>query len=472
MKAPPGWPVGAGAAVPDAVAVVTEDGALSYRGLDDLATRIARNLRRAGVTPGGRVAVLLENSVQMAAVLYGCWRAGAVACPLDPRLPRAAVCDRVRRIAATYLAGVREVPAPDGVTGLAAEDLLAPCRAEGGTDGLLPEDSDALATLLFTSGSSGKPRAVAHTLAAHRWSALGANLNASLAPGDRWLLALPLYHVSGLGILFRCAQAGAAVAIPRPGEPIGHAVARLGVTHLSLVPTQLRRLLHGRDPADAMSGLKAILLGGGPTPRAAVAEAMRHGWPVRPSYGLTEMASQVCAMPPDAPAAKCATSGRLLAHRELRIAADGEILVRGSTLFRGYAEGPVLEFSTDTDGWFATGDLGALDDDGYLSVRGRKDRLFISGGENIQPEEIESRLAALPEIADAIVVPRLDDEFGARPVAFVRWRGAPLPEADLRIHLGRDLPRFKIPVRFREWPEGAAGLKADRRRFEALAAAD
>jgi O-succinylbenzoic acid--CoA ligase len=468
VTAATGSPFGA---ISNAAAVVADGASLTYGALEDLAVRVARNLRRAGVEPGARVALQLGNSWQAPVVLYGCWRAGAVACPLDVRLPRAALSERIRLVAASHCVVAGDAPEPDGAVCLAADDLLAEGDGKGASH-RPPEDPGALATILFTSGSSGRPKAVAHALAAHRWSALGANANAPLTPGDRWLLALPLCHVGGLGILFRCAQAGATVAIPRPGESIGDAVARLGITHVSLVPTQLHRLLDGNDPTGSLARLKVMLLGGGPASPALIAEALRRGWPVRTSYGLTEMASQVCAMPAGASASKLGTSGRLLAHRELRIAGDGEILVRGPTLFRGYLEGAALDLPTDAEGWFATGDLGALDDDGYLTVSGRRDRLFISGGENIQPEEIESRLAALPGVAEAVVVPRPDAEFGARPVAFLRWSCAPLPEAELRDRLGHDLPRFKIPVRFREWPEGAMGLKTDLPRFQALAVGD
>lgn len=457
-------------AIANAVAVVADGVSLTYGALEELAVRVARNLRRAGVEPGARVALQLGNSWQAPVILHGCWRAGAVACPLDVRLPRAAASERIRLVAASHCVVAGDASAPDGVACLAADDLLAEGDGKDASNRPPPEDPGALATILFTSGSSGRPKAVAHTLAAHRWSALGANANAPLAPGDRWLLALPLCHVGGLGILFRCAQAGAAVAILRPGESIGDAVARLGITHVSLVPTLLHRLLDGNDPAGVLSRLKVMLLGGGPASPALIAEALRRGWPVRASYGLTEMASQVCAMPAGASAARPGASGRLLANRELRIAGDGEILVRGPTLFRGYLEGAALDLPTDAEGWFATGDLGALDDDGYLTVSGRRDRLFISGGENIQPEEIESRLAALPGVVEAVVVPRPDAEFGARPVAFLRWSCAPLPEAELRDRLGHDLPRFKIPVRFREWPESATGPKPDLPRFQSLAA--
>ena len=196
---------------------------------------------------------------------------------------------------------------------------------------------------------------------------------------------------------------------------------------------------------------------------------MARGLPVFTSYGLTEMASQVTTTRPGAGAAERETSGRLLPHRLLRIAADGEILVRGETRFRGYVDEAMLHEPFDAEGWYATGDLGRLGEDSLLRVEGRKDNLFISGGENVQPEEIESALAACEGVAQAVVVPVPDAEFGYRPVAFVRLEGR-VPEEDLRRALERRLPRFKMPRVFLPWPEEyAEGLKPDRRRLRELA---
>jgi O-succinylbenzoic acid--CoA ligase len=453
-------------------ALVSGEHLMVFFELDEMASRAARNLRRAGARPGDRVAIFLESSWQMVAILFGCWRAGATACPLNTRLPRAAALDQVRRIAARFLvARVAQPMAEDmaGVRVMAPDELLIYREADSDEDARWPLRLDAAATILFTSGSGGAPKAAEHSIANHYYSARGANQNIRLASRDCWLLALPLYHVGGIGILFRCALAGAALAIPDAGESIARAQERYGATHLSLVPTQLHRLLFGEGVPDSFSRLKAILLGGAPASPAALAEALRRKWPVYTSYGLTEMASQVCAMSPVSPPEKRMTSGRVLNHRELRIAPDGEILVRGATLFRGYVEGATLDPARDADGWFATGDLGELDADGYLTVRGRKDNMFISGGENIQPEEIEGWLARMPEVLEAAVAPRSDVEFGARPVAFVRWRGAAPPEEEIRDRLSRVLPRYKIPVEFKPWPGDGSEWKLDRKALRAIA---
>jgi o-succinylbenzoate---CoA ligase len=156
-----------------------------------------------------------------------------------------------------------------------------------------------------------------------------------------------------------------------------------------------------------------------------------------------------------------------LPEREVSISEEGEILVRGATLFAGYVEGGKLDLPLDTEEWFHTGDLGELDENGCLRVLGRKDNLFVSGGENIQPEEIEEALSALPGVEAAVVVPVDDTEYGQRPVAFVRMEDG--STVDLALELEKVLPRFKIPVAFYAWPEESDGMKVNRASFRARA---
>jgi O-succinylbenzoic acid--CoA ligase len=179
------------------------------------------------------------------------------------------------------------------------------------------------------------------------------------------------------------------------------------------------------------------------------------------------MASQVTTTPPGASPEELRAAGRVLPNREVSISGEGEILVRGETLFAGYVEGERIDYSLDMDGWFHTRDLGELDENGYLRIRGRMDNLFISGGENVQPEEIEESLCRLEGIDEAVVVPVPDEEFGARPVAFVRMDGE---VRDLSRELEPVLPRFEIPISFHLWPEEARrGMKADRAALGELA---
>jgi O-succinylbenzoic acid--CoA ligase len=170
------------------------------------------------------------------------------------------------------------------------------------------------------------------------------------------------------------------------------------------------------------------------------------------------MASQVTTTSPGAAAEELRTAGRVLPYREVSVSGEGEILVRGETLFAGYVQGGKTGRPAHPGGWFSTGDLGRLDGAGRLRVLGRRDNLFVSGGENVRPEEIEEALLRIPGVEEAVVVPVPDPEFGARPVAFVRLSGG---TGDLARALEPVLPRFKIPKAFHEW-EGAGGMKPDR----------
>jgi len=447
-------------ASPEAVAVVGAAGAISYAELDRRVSVAA--LRLGGLGAGSRVALYLPKDERYVVLLLALIRAGAVACPVSTRLPPGGVAPLLRRSGCSAVISDDEkaLEAAEDLRGLTPETLPEAPRVFAGS----PEESPDLplnrpSTLIFTSGSTGVPKAVLHTFGNHYYSALGSNANISLGPGDRWLHSLPLYHVGGLSILFRCLLARATVALP--ARALGEAITTLGATHVSLVPTQLLRLL--REGAD-LAGVKAVLLGGGPIPAYLVDEAFGRGLPIHTSYGLTEMASQVTTTPPGAAPQELYTAGRVLPHREVSVS-EGEILVRGETLFAGYVGGEGVDHPLDAGGWFHTGDLGELDGAGYLTVRGRVDNAFVSGGENVQPEEIEEALRRLEGVEEAVVVPVEDEEFGARPVAFVRVAGgAPDPEALFRA-LGASLERFKIPASFYAWPEEARGMKVDRTAF-------
>jgi O-succinylbenzoic acid--CoA ligase len=457
----------------------TREGALTFAELERWTGALARLLRERGVGRGERVGLLLPAGPAYPVLLLALLRAGAVAVPVSARLPRATVPGLLERVGCRRL--VADVPAlPGSAPPLRVDDageLLHASRprsraAAAADDGppLPAFDRGADATIVFTSGSTGTPKAALHTFENHWASAIGSNRNLRLRPGDRWLLSLPPWHVGGLGVIFRCLLGGAAIAVAAKEEPLAAAIAGLGATHVSLVVTQLHRLMREEHGRTALRGLKAILLGGGPIPAALAAAAAQAGAPLITSYGSTEMSSQVTSTRPGDPPAALATAGRRLAGRELSVAADGEILVRGRTLFHGYLDGERVRSAQDAAGWFATGDLGRLDADGRLVVTGRRDTMFVSGGENIHPEEIEREILRFPGVLEAIVVPVPDAEFGERPAAFLHTAdGEPPAAAELELFLRETLPGFKVPRRYLPWPEGAAGLKPDRRSLAARA---
>lgn len=430
----------------------------------ELAARVdgcARALVARGIAPGERVALLLPPGPAWPVLFLALLRAGATAVPVSLRLPAGAVPGLLAGVGCRRLVGDGpRPPAGDGIEAIDAAGLLR----DGGRGDLPLFDPAADATIVFTSGSTGVPKAALHSFDSHWSSAVGSNRNIPLRPGDRWLLSLPLWHVGGISVIFRCVGGGAAIALAGAGEPLADAIAGLGATHLSLVATQLHRLLRDGRGRAALRSLKAALLGGGPAPEALVGEAVRAGVPLVSSYGSTETASQATATRPGDPPEALRTAGRPLPFREIAIAGDGEILARGRTLFRGYVEGAAIRPARDAGGWFPTGDLGRIDAAGRLVVEGRRDAMFVSGGENIHPEEIEREILRVPGLLAAVVVPVPDAEFGARPAAFLRTADGSLPEAAaIDRALRGTLPGFKVPVRYLPWPEGEEGMKPDRR---------
>ncbi len=285
--------------------------------------------------------------------------------------------------------------------------LDAGCRTLETAEGPLalpePHETSPHALLLLTSGSTGRPKTALFTYEALLASARAMVAALALDSHARYHIPLPLTHVGGIGALLRCTLAGATPFTPLESS-----------THASLVPTQLYRL------SEPPPTLRCALIGGAPLNFA------KPNWPLRLSYGLTEMAST------------CFLDGQALPHIEWRLEPDGELLVRGESLFSGYLDGLPLR-----DGYFATGDLFHNGE-----CIGRKDNLFISGGENIQPEEIERLLCQW--VREAVIVPQPDPEWGARPVAFV---AADLWEPDLwRARLAERLPRYKLPIAFYPLP--------------------
>lgn len=453
-----------------------DDLRVHYGEIDLMVSATAIALKEAGIYAGERVALYLENDLPHIVLALALIRAGAVACPISTRLPPLGVKDRLDSVHCRRLiARVSEstMSLLENVDCLHPDALIRNSLASGQAADRFDIPMDQPATIFFTSGSQGVPKAVLHTYGQHYYSAYGANLAVRVRTGDRWLLSLPLYHVGGMGIVFRCIQGGGTVVIMKANDDLKEMIVRHEVHYLSLVPTQLRRLLEADLPEASVKRLKGILLGGSPCPASLIEEAYRRKWPMLPSYGLTETNALVTMLDRSAPHEKRGTAGKGIKHREVRISPDGEIQVRGATRFSGYVEGERVVQPFDADGWYSTGDLGSMDEEGYLTVHGRRDNQFISGGENIQPEHIERALLAVPGVAEAIVVPVESTEYGARPVAFIRMTSDELPDApSLSDAVAQVRPRYEVPIAFYPWPMEVTGegIKISRAEFEAIAA--
>ncbi|MGR5390905.1 o-succinylbenzoate--CoA ligase [Vibrio crassostreae] len=305
-----------------------------------------------------------------------------------------------------------------------------------------------LASIVFTSGSTGNPKAVAHTLEQHLCSASGLLEVFRYQQGNTWLLSLPMYHVSGLAIVHRWLAAGGCIKIGS-----GQLETDIeGCSHASLVATQLHRLLKSKQALT----LTHVLLGGSHIPEALGLEARQMGIETWLGYGMTEAASTVTAKPVDA----SSTAGFVLNHRQLKIE-NQRIYIGGNTLASGYYHQGKLTPLVDEHGWFDSKDLG-LWDGVQVSIIGRADNQFISGGENIHCEEIERALNQLPEVKQAFIVPIEDSEFGFRPVAIVDCDEV-LTKEWFAEQLQGSLERFKFPIEYYRMPQQEQlGIKVSR----------
>ena len=422
---------------------------LNYRQLDVRLNALQQQLRHAGLQSGDHLFLCSTNSVELVMLLWACWREQIVCCPINPAFPEIRQLQLQQQVHATLR--------------WPSDELKLDFTAQAPASTTCELNDSALSNLIFTSGSSGSPKVVAHRLRNHF-----ANAQGSIVPittHDGWLLSLPLFHVGGLAILFRCFLAGACVVLPDPALPLTALLQQAPITHLSLVPTQLYRLLQQPGFHFSATQVRHLLLGGAPLPDSLIDQCRAQQLTPWVSYGLSEMASQVCT----APAGATGLVGKALARREVTIQAD-EICVRGDTLFAGYyqADGSLL-LPLDADGWFHTGDAGYWQNDA-LVINGRIDNQFISGGENIQPEQIEQQLLQHPAIAQAIVVPMPDEEWGMRCVCFIDWQQAPISPTELSVWLRQFLPAYMLPKHYLPWPTlSARQLKIPRAEFKRLA---
>jgi O-succinylbenzoic acid--CoA ligase len=446
------------AARPLALAVRDHEGDHTYAGLDRATDVAAAALQASGIARGDRVALLAAPSGEAIAILAGILRAGAVAVPLGTRLSDREIGAALDEAAVSLL--VVDGAAASAVNGhgvpvLAPADLAA--RAAGRERQGVAQDPASAAVAILTSGTTGRPKAALLSHAGLAASALA--WAAALPPASGWLLCLGLSHVAGLGVVWRALGAGVPLSVVTPFKP-ERVLAVLGEpggpSHVSVVPVQLTRLLDAAGAASAPPGLRAVLVGGAPVPPDLVRRASAAGWPVVPTYGLTEAGSGVTALPAEECAGIPDCAGRPLPGIAVRIAEPaldgvGEIQVLSPASFAGYL-GREAESAAAfaAGGWLRTCDLGRLDADGRLFVADRRVDLVISGGENVYPAEVEAVLAAHPAISDAGVAGRPDPTWGAVPVAGVVLRaGVPDPgDEALRAWCGERLAPPKVPAAF------------------------
>jgi O-succinylbenzoic acid--CoA ligase len=448
---------------PSATAVVAGQERITWAELEARVGVMAGRMATLGVRPGSRVALLEPAGPEFVVALHACLRLGACVVPLPLRAPAA----DIGRYLADCQPSLVLVSAPSAETALAFGGRYELRSFDNSVAALDRVPGDAIPgtslvgsrelCVIYTSGSSGKPKGVKLTVANHHASAAGcAESLGGLHHDDTWLVALGVHRIGGLAILVRSALAGFAVSlVPRFEEQSVAAALAAGTTIASFVPAMVDRLL-AAGQRERLRGLRAIMLGGAPVPVGRTEAWARAGLRICPSYGLSETCSQIATVPPGAALEYLGTSGTVhsramvafLDGGEISDASAGELCVGGEVLSPGYvvSELDASRFFDQAGArWFRTGDVGAVDDRGALAITGRVDYTINTGGEKVQPEEVEAALMDHPGVLDVFVCGAPDDRYGSIVVAYVVGDAA---HAELTQWCRERLAHYKLPRRF------------------------
>ena len=484
----PNWLTHRAAVLPGHPALLAGERSWSFAELDRLASAMAGGLIARGAAPGERVALLLRSGPAFAGLAHAAPRARVPIVPLNTRLAPAELAwqladcearlllydEHNAELARAALALMETPPEACDVAALVV-DQGSKTKDQGSadTEPLVVRPSSSVDPLrdtidladvfaiIYTSGTTGRPKGAMLTYGNFWWSALGSALNLGSHADDRWLAVLPLFHVGGLSILVRAAIYGITAIVHQSFDPaaVNRAIDEQSVTIVSAVSAMLQRMLDDSGDRRYPPTLRCVLLGGGPAPRPLLDACAARGVPVVQTYGLTETASQVATLAPADALRKLGSAGKPLFPTELRVVRDGaaapsgtvgEIQVRGPTVMRGYVNRPEATAQALADGWLHTGDLGYLDDEGYLYVASRRDDLIVSGGENVYPAEVEAVLLSHPAIEEAAVLGAPDERWGQVPVAFVKLRAGVTADESTAIAFCRErLAGYKVPKRVR-----------------------
>jgi fatty-acyl-CoA synthase len=438
------WIARWGSWAPDKTALRFEGRLVSYAELEQNVRSVAAWLRANGVSLGDRVAYLGPNCPELLELLFASARLGAIFVPLNVRMPPAELQVFVNATQPQLLVadqGLRQV-ALDSAGDLGPErvktfqlggDLARFAGAAGRVPAVSGADAASPVLILFTSGTTGRPKGATFTHENIAFNALNVLTAFGVTAADEILTAVPMFHVGGLLIhTMPGLCAGATITIHRefdPGELLDE-IQRQQITLLACVPAMTFALAShpGWDAAD-LSSLRLVVTGSTIVPRHAIEPWQRKGVSIVQGYGGTEACPTATTMPPGSPPAASFTAGKPAIYTQIRVVEQsgrnakigepGEVWIRGPAVMQGYWENEQATRDAFCDGWFRNGDLGLIDQDGYLHIVGRLKDIIIVGAANVYPSDLETVLDDCAEIREAAVVARPDDELGEVPVACV-----------------------------------------------------
>ncbi len=440
----------------------------SWRALDESMNRVAHWLiGTVGAGSGARVATLARNSADLLILQFGCIRAGAIFVPFNWRLATPEIAVLIADAEPSLLFQDPALPVPSfagNVHKIADLERLTADQSPSAPPPGARRNWDLPSTLLYTSGTSGTPKGVMLSECNAFWGATNFLHGSAVSAASVFLCDMPMFHVAGLfaavrvpilagGRLLISGGFDPAITLARIADP------QLGVTHYFSVPQMAQMMwnLPGFAP-EQLHGLHFYATGGAPNPAAQIARFQRAGIPMLDGFGMTETCSNF-TMPPGDPArvmAKAGSIGFPLLSLQARIVDEagydlpdgqtGELWLKGPSITRGYWNQPEKTAAAFCDGWFKTGDVARRDDDGYYFLADRKKDMFISGGENVYPAEVEAAIAELDAVAECAVIGMDDAKWGEVGWAYVvAALGKSVMADDVVVHCRARLAAFKVP---------------------------
>lgn len=458
--------------------VETESGRrFTYRELDQRCNRTANMLQSQGVKSGDRVALLMMNGVEFIDAFFACAKIGAVCVPLNWRLTAdelsfilsdsgssalifssdfAEVVEELKARGSDGTKVTRWISVGERLAFAEDYDVLQQAASDapvaiGGSD-------DDILFIMYTSGTTGLPKGAVHTHNTTLWGSLTAMATSDSRQKDRYLLVLPLFHVGALNPLIACVHGGGTAVVMRGFDldAMWTNIEAEKITTMLAVPAMLNfMLLSGaKDTAD-YSTLRWVMSGAAPVPVSLIETYAGMGIEIHQVYGLTETCGPTCLISPDDAMAKAGSTGKAFFHTNVRVvdsegndtnAGDvGEVLVSGRHIMKEYWNRPEATSEAIRDGWFYTGDLATIDEEGFVYIQDRIKDMIISGGENIYPAEIENVLLSHPKVQDVAVIGQPNEQWGEIVVAVVVPEDDSVTAADIMKHCEGKLARYKLP---------------------------
>jgi fatty-acyl-CoA synthase len=448
---------------PDRVAIDYDGRLVTYRELDEGSDAFAAAFTAAGLVRGDRVATLTGSTPEHVAVLFACAKAGLMLLPLSWRLTAAELRYQLDDAEPSLFLVEDEYEELAAATGRRFERLATPEQRGQSPEGAGPCDDDGV-LLVYTSGTTGKPKGAVLSHTNCFWTNLGFDLMTGVHGDDVVLQILPQFHVGGWNVHPLLAiWKGARIVLERQFDAarVLRLIEEKRVTTMMGVPPIYLLLAQQPGFADAdLSSLERVVVGGAPMPESLLETWAARGCAIVQGYGLTEAAPNVLCLPPEEAVRKLGCAGKPYPFVDVRVSdTESELQVRGPNVFAGYWRDDAATRDAFTqDGWLRTGDVAERDDEGFFRIRGRLKDMYISGGENVYPAEVEAVLHEHPRVADAAVVGVPHERWGEVGLAFVVADG--VSGEELIDFCAARLARFKVPrsVRFvAEIPRSSLG---------------